>query len=113
MLKKNRSMLLYFSMPIIKSAKKRVRVAKRNQAQNLKYKNAMKKAITAYYQEKNSKKKEKKLSQAFSAIDKAVKINLIHKNKAARLKSKLAKSPEKKIVQKRKTAKKVKKAKKK
>jgi hypothetical protein len=34
----------------------------------------------------------KDLPQAYSAIDKAVKKNLIHKNKAARLKSKLAHS---------------------
>lgn len=75
-------------MPIIKSAKKRVRTAKRNQTQNLKYKNAMKKAISDY----TKKPSKKKLSQAFSKIDKAVKINLIHKNKAARLKSTLSRA---------------------
>ncbi|MCX6811901.1 MAG: 30S ribosomal protein S20 [Candidatus Berkelbacteria bacterium] len=101
-------------MPIIKSAKKKVRVSKRNLAQNLKYKEAMKKAIAAYYKEKPAKggsasggKKEKKLSAAFSAIDKAAKINLIHKNKAARLKSDLIKNPEKKVTKKRKRIKKV------
>lgn len=73
-------------MPIIKSAKKRVRTAKRNYAQNLKYKNAMKKAISDY----TKKPSKKKLSRAFSKIDKAAKINLIHKNKAARLKSALS-----------------------
>jgi ribosomal protein S20 len=31
------------------------------------------------------------LTEAFSAVDKAVKRNLIHKNKAARLKSQLSK----------------------
>jgi len=93
-------------MPIIKSAKKQVRSNKRNNAQNLKYKNAYKKAILAYYQEKDATKKEKKLSLAYKTIDKAVKINLIHKNKAARLKSTLIKNPQKKIIKKRKTAKK-------
>lgn len=73
-------------MPIIKSAKKRVRTAKRNHVQNLKYKKAMKKAILDYHK----KPSKKKLSFAFSKIDKAAKINLIHKNKAARLKSSLA-----------------------
>ncbi|MBU2595284.1 30S ribosomal protein S20 [Patescibacteria group bacterium] len=73
-------------MPIIKSAKKRVRTAKRNYAQNLKYKKAYKKAMADYYK----KPSKKKLSQAFSKIDKAAKINLIHKNKAARLKSALS-----------------------
>jgi small subunit ribosomal protein S20 len=94
-------------MPIIKSAKKKVRVGKRNLAQNLKYKEAMQKAIKAYYKEKDAKKKEKKLSAAFSAIDKTVKIHLIHKNKAARLKSSLVKNPEKKIIKKRRGTKKV------
>ena len=73
-------------MPIIKSAKKQMRNAKRNHAQNLKYKQAMKKAIADCHK----KPSEKKLSQAFSKIDKAAKINLIHKNKAARLKSALS-----------------------
>lgn len=93
-------------MPIIKSAKKKVRVSKRNLAQNLKYKEAMQKAIKAYYKEKDAKKKVKKLSAAFSAIDKTVKIHLIHKNKAARLKSSLVKNPEKKIIKKRRGVKK-------
>lgn len=47
-------------MPIIKSAKKKVRVSKRNLAHNLKYKEAMQKTIKAYYKEKDAKKKEKK-----------------------------------------------------
>lgn len=63
-----------------------MRNAKRNYAQNLKYKQAMKKAIAAYHK----KPSEKKLSLAFSKIDKAAKINLLHKNKAARLKSALS-----------------------
>lgn len=88
-------------MPIIKSAKKMLRVAKRNLAQNLKYKEAMKKAIANYYKEKDTKKKQKKLSLAFSAIDKAAKIHLIHRKKANRLKQSLAKNPEKKIIKKR------------
>jgi small subunit ribosomal protein S20 len=94
------------TMPIIKSAKKKVRVGKRNLAQNLRYKEAMQKAVKAYYKEKDTKKKEKKLSLAFSAIDKMVKINLIHKNKAARLKSSLVKNPEKRIIKKRRGTKK-------
>ena len=96
-------------MPIIKSAKKKVRVAKRNYVQNLRYREAMQKAIKAYYKEKDAKKKERALSLAFSAIDKMVKIDLIHKNKAARLKSNLVKNPEKKIIKKRRGTKKVKK----
>lgn len=78
-----------------------LRVAKRNLAQNLKYKEAMQKAIKAYYKEKNAAKKQKKLSAAFSAIDKAAKIHLIHRKKADRLKQSLAKNPEKKIIKKR------------
>jgi small subunit ribosomal protein S20 len=107
-------------MPIIKSAKKQVRSAKRNYEHNLKYKETMKKAIAAYYKEKpaiggsaSGGKKEKKLSLAFKAIDKAQKIHFIHKNKAARIKSSLVKFPERKIKKIRKRARKISKKKKK
>jgi small subunit ribosomal protein S20 len=78
-------------MPIIKSAKKKVRTSKRNRVQNLKYLKKMRKAIKSYQKASDPKKKERALSKAYSAIDKAQKINLIHKNKAARLKSRLVK----------------------
>lgn len=73
-------------MPIIKSAKKKLRQDKKRQARNLivkkKYKEALKVA--------QKKPTKKNLKQAFSIIDKAAKKGIIHKNKAARLKAKLA-----------------------
>lgn len=47
----------------------------------------MKTAVDAVKKEKDVKK----LPEAFSAIDKAVKQHLVHKNKAARIKSALSK----------------------
>lgn len=74
-------------MPIIKSAikkmrKDRVRTA-RNKVREKNLKSLIKKARI-----ENS---DKNLSAAFSALDKAAKVHLIHPNKAARLKSRLSK----------------------
>lgn len=70
-------------MPISASANKSLRVAKRQAQENkttkLRVKNQIK-HVTA-----------ESLSQTFSIIDKAAKSHVIHKNKAARLKSRLAK----------------------
>lgn len=74
-------------MPIIKSAIKKVRKDKirtaRNKKQELALKSAVKKARVT--------KSAKDIQAAFSALDKAAKVNLIHKNKASRLKSRLSK----------------------
>lgn len=74
-------------MPIIKSAIKKIRKDKVREARNkkraLSLKNLIKKARTT--------KTAKSLQEAFSALDKAAKVNLIHKNKAARIKSRLSK----------------------
>lgn len=74
-------------MPIIKSAIKKVRKDKLRTARNKKreagFKSLLKKARTS--------KATKDIQAAFSALDKAVKVNLIHKNKSARLKSRLSK----------------------
>lgn len=70
-------------MPITKSAKKSLKVSRVKKAQNLKTKVALSKAL------KNVD--EKNINQAFSTIDKAAKTGVIHKNKAARLKSALSK----------------------
>jgi len=74
-------------MPILKSAKKALRVSKRKNKINRKLKSQVKTVID---QVKKTPSAEN-LSLASSKIDRAVKKNLIHKNKAARLKSKLAK----------------------
>jgi ribosomal protein S20 len=74
-------------MPIIKSAKKRVRVAAKQSIQNAKTKRSMKESIKAFKAAVADKKDSTKLqSEAYSAVDTAVKKNVISKNRAARLK---------------------------
>ena len=72
-------------MPRTKSAQKALRVSKKKRARNLKAKEELKALLKKF---KKEKKKEdfKKVS---SLLDKAALKNLIHKNKAARLKSRL------------------------
>jgi small subunit ribosomal protein S20 len=68
-------------MPNIKSAKKKLRQDKKRALRNVKYQNAVKKAL----------KTAKKADTVYSLIDKAAKNKIIHKNKAARLKSRVGK----------------------
>lgn len=81
-------------MPIIQSAKKRVRIANKATARNRKTKRSMKEAIKALHASlQGDKKKAAELqSEAQSAIDTAVKKGVIHKNKAARKKAQLVKA---------------------
>ncbi len=79
-------------MPIIKSAVKRVRVAKKAAIRNLRTKRNLKSAIKDVEKAVDSKKSaEAEMKKAQSAIDTAVKKGVIHKNKAARKKAQLAK----------------------
>lgn len=73
-------------MPIIKSAKKKLRQDKKRRLLNLIYKRKYKQALKEA--KKNSRKKN--IAKAYSALDKAAKKNIIHKNKAARLKSQIS-----------------------
>ena len=79
-------------MPNIKSAKKRVNVAKtktaRNKARNSALKTAIKKANVAI--ETNAADKDILVKAAIKKIDQAAAKSLIHKNNAARKKSALA-----------------------
>jgi small subunit ribosomal protein S20 len=78
-------------MPIIKSAKKRVRVTRKATVRNSKTKRSIKGAIKAFHSAVSSGKNVKEAhSSAQSAIDKATKKNLVHKNKAARQQRQLA-----------------------
>lgn len=80
-------------MPIIKSAKKRVRVASKATARNTKTKRNFRSAIKAFQASLSSGKNASKThSEAQSSIDTAVKKGVMHKNKAARKKSQLAKA---------------------
>ncbi|MDD9898986.1 MAG: 30S ribosomal protein S20 [Candidatus Melainabacteria bacterium] len=80
-------------MPNIKSAKKRVKTAQRNALRNTNMRSAMRTAIRAVreaIQAGDSAAALAKLPAAFSRIDKAVKRKIIHRNAAARYKSRLA-----------------------
>ena len=80
-------------MPITSSAKKALRQAKTRHERNTKKKQAYKKAVTTYRKLVAAKKREeavKLLPAVFKTLDKAAKTNVITKNKASRLKSRLA-----------------------
>lgn len=83
-----------------KSAKKRIEIAERNRLHNRSYKSAvrtlMKRCFTAcssYSQQPGDAAKEavqSTLNAAFSKIDKAVKVGVIHRNTGAHQKSRLS-----------------------
>lgn len=75
-------------MPIIKSAKKRVRVARKATIRNSKTKRVLKTALKLF----GSKATATTHASAQSALDKAGKRGVLHKNKVARKKSQLAKA---------------------
>lgn len=80
-------------MPIIKSAKKRVKIAAKANARNTHTRRDLREALKSFNNAINSGKTEaivKARNKATSAIDKAAKKNVIHKNKAARKKAQLA-----------------------
>ncbi len=74
-------------MPIIKQAIKKVRQDKRKTEINLVVRGKYKKAVSAFRKNPSAAL----LSAAFKALDRAAKTNVIHRNKAARLKSRLSK----------------------
>jgi small subunit ribosomal protein S20 len=78
-----------------KSAEKRVRQSflrrEKNRAYKTRMKNAIKKVLAAVQTKESSEKIEELLKQAIAAIDKAASKGVIHKNQAARRKSRLMK----------------------
>lgn len=82
-------------MPIIKSAKKRVKVAHKAAVRNSKTKRSLKSAIKAFSQAVTTSDKKtamQALDKVQSELDKAAKKGVMHKNKAARKKSQAAKA---------------------
>ncbi len=84
-----------------RSAKKRIEIAERNRLRNRSYKSAlrtlMKRCLTACSgyngggeAEASREAIEKSLNAAFSKIDKAVKVGVLHKNGGAHKKSRLS-----------------------
>jgi len=86
-------------MPIIKSAKKALRQSKRKQSRNVGYKRQIhdvKKELEKSIKEGKIEITNELLTKFYKVADKAAKKNVIHKNKAARLKSRLSKKVVKK-----------------
>jgi len=81
-------------MPIIKSAKKRVRTSAKAAVRNSKTKRSLKTALKAFHKAITGGAKEARTSesQAHSALDKAAKKGVMHKNKVARKKAQLARA---------------------
>lgn len=82
-------------MPVTKSARKKLRKDKNREKVNNLLRKDLKTAISGAQKAKTAEKVRK----AVSLVDKAVKNNFIHKNKAARIKSRLSKlaKPTKKV----------------
>jgi small subunit ribosomal protein S20 len=80
-------------MPIIKSAKKRVKVAGKAAVRNSKTKRSLKNAVKTFAAALTGGKKVSEAhAKAQSEIDKAAKKGVMHKNRAARKKRQLAKA---------------------
>lgn len=81
-------------MPIIKSAKKALRQSKRRAVRNVEYKTKIKvtkKGLVKKVLAKDLEGAKLDLQAFYKIVDKAAKKNVIHKNKAARIKSRFAK----------------------
>jgi small subunit ribosomal protein S20 len=73
-------------MPITKSAKKKLRKDRKREVENLKLKKDYKKTVKKTRENPN----KESLTEASKILDKAAKKGIIHKNKAARIKSRLS-----------------------
>lgn len=81
-------------MPNIKSAKKRVITSAKKEKNNTVGTSSMRTAIKKFEKDVKAGNKEeasKSLNTAYQRVDKAMKNGLVHKNKAARVKSRLTK----------------------
>ncbi len=88
-------------MPLTKSAKKALQRSQKLQERNLKFKLEMKHSIKSIrkdiaiaskaWEKVDEKKVNDMLVKAYSMIDKAARRNVVHKNNAARKKSRLTK----------------------
>jgi small subunit ribosomal protein S20 len=79
-------------MPQRRTAKKALRQTKKKQLKNLKVKGQIKTAIKKLKKSltaKNASESEQALRQAYKALDKAAGKKVIHRNKAAKKKSRL------------------------
>jgi len=72
------------------SSEKRIRQTIKRRTHNRYYGKTMRNAIRRFRELNNKEEAEKKLAEMYSLIDKTARRGIIHKNKAANLKSKLA-----------------------
>jgi len=89
-------------MSNIKSATKRVQIAERNRLRNKSYKSAVRTLMKKYFtavenyaanpSDELKQEVERRMSEAYSKIDKAVKRGVIHQNNGSRKKARLAKN---------------------
>lgn len=77
-------------MPIIKSAKKRVKTTRKATVRNAKTKKTLRGALKTFAKSLGSSKAGTSHNKAQSALDKAAKKGLVHKNKVARKKRQLS-----------------------
>ena len=88
-------------MPNIKSAKKRVEVSERNRLRNIALKSAIKTAIRRLYEAIKADDEAQiteRLNKVYSVIDKAVVKGILHRNTAARKKSRITGHATNKVV---------------
>jgi small subunit ribosomal protein S20 len=74
-------------MPVIKSAKKKLKVDRKRESANKK----AKANINLLIRKAQKKPTEKAIQEAFKAVDKGIKKDIFHKNKGSRIKSGLSK----------------------
>lgn len=74
-------------MPISSSAKKSLRKALKNNKENVSFKNKLRTIVKKFL----AKPSAEGLKEVYSILDKAVKKNIFHKNKTARLKANYSK----------------------
>ena len=78
-------------MPTHKSAEKRVRQNQKRKVHNRYYAKSMRTAVKKLRNTTDKEEAQKQLPRVSAMVDKLAKKNIIHKNKAANLKSKLTK----------------------
>lgn len=74
-------------MPVIKSAKKKLKVDRKRESYNKKVRSL----INSTIKKTQKKPTQESVRKAFRVIDMGVKKDILHKNKAARIKSRLSK----------------------
>jgi small subunit ribosomal protein S20 len=78
-------------LPTHKSAAKRMKTAERDRRKNRVLKTRLRAAVKTFKSRKGSEKKEDEFKEVVSLLDRAAGKGVIHKNKAARDKSRLSK----------------------